>query len=88
MTLSEVNLTGQVAIVTGGGRGLGRVMAQTLANAGAAIAVAGRTAQHLDETVRAVAKAGGRALAVAADVTDRVAVERMVQQVEQQWMCS
>jgi NAD(P)-dependent dehydrogenase (short-subunit alcohol dehydrogenase family) len=82
--IPKVDLTGQIAIVTGGGRGLGRVMAQELAAAGAAVAVVGRSQLHLDETVSELEKAGARALAVAADVTDRLAVERMVQQVEQQ----
>jgi NAD(P)-dependent dehydrogenase (short-subunit alcohol dehydrogenase family) len=83
--LSEINLAGQVAIVTGSGRGLGRVMAQTLAASGAAVAVVGRSASHLDETVKAIEKANGRAMAFVADVTDWLAVEQMAQQVEQQF---
>ena len=80
----EINLEGQVAIVTGGGRGLGRVYAQTLAKAGAAVAVMARTASELDETVALIEKADGRAIALPADVTDAEAVERVVAEVEEQ----
>ena len=59
--LSEtpVNLTGQVALVTGGGRGLGRAFALALAGAGAQVAVTARTAAQLAETVQLIERAGG-----------------------------
>jgi NAD(P)-dependent dehydrogenase (short-subunit alcohol dehydrogenase family) len=75
-------LSGQVAIVTGGGRGLGRTMAQTLAAAGAAVAVVARTEAEINDTAALIEQAGGRAIAIPADVADNAAVERMVQQVE------
>jgi NAD(P)-dependent dehydrogenase (short-subunit alcohol dehydrogenase family) len=74
--------TTQVAIVTGGGRGLGRAFAQALSAAGAAVAVTARTEAQLQETVRLIADAGGTALAFAADVTDQPAMERVVAEVE------
>jgi NAD(P)-dependent dehydrogenase (short-subunit alcohol dehydrogenase family) len=74
------DLTGQVAIVTGGGRGIGRAIAQALAEAGAKVAVASRTHQELNETVALIVKTGGQAIAVAVDVTDERAVEHMVQE--------
>src|SRR5258708_33512645 len=77
-----VDLTGQIAIVTGGGRGLGRVMAQALAAAGAAVAVVARSKVELTEISHVIDQDGGRAIAVPVDVTDRDAVERMVQDVE------
>ena len=80
----EVELGGQVAIVTGGGRGIGRAFALALANTGAAVAVVARSADQLAETVALVEEAGGRAVAVTADVTDQQAVERMVCHVDQQ----
>lgn len=77
-------LTGQVALVTGGGRGIGRAIALAQTQAGAKVAVAARSRQQLDETVTVIAKTGGQALAIAADVTDEAAVERMVEQTVQQ----
>ena len=71
-------LKGQVAIVTGAGRGFGRVIATRLAAEGAAVTVTARTQAQLDETVAQILAAGGRAHAVVADVTDREQVERVV----------
>jgi NAD(P)-dependent dehydrogenase (short-subunit alcohol dehydrogenase family) len=65
----------QVALVTGGGRGLGRAVAVALAREGCAVAVTGRTPQDLDATV---AQLGGRGLALPGDATDRAAVEEAV----------
>jgi NAD(P)-dependent dehydrogenase (short-subunit alcohol dehydrogenase family) len=80
----HIDLAGQVAIVTGGGRGIGRAMVLALARAGAAVAVVARTADQLAETVALVEGAGGWAIAYPADVTDRIAIERIVAQVEEQ----
>lgn len=68
------DLSGQVAWVTGGGRGLGRAYAEALAAAGATVAVTARTADQLDETVERITSRGGRARAVRGDVTDEDAV--------------
>ena len=54
---------GKVALVTGGGSGMGRAMAQEFARLGAAVAVAGRRPEPLEETVALIADAGGRAVA-------------------------
>jgi NAD(P)-dependent dehydrogenase (short-subunit alcohol dehydrogenase family) len=83
-TNEQTNLIGQVAIVTGGGRGIGRAMALALAKAGAAVAVVARTEDQLAETVVLIEQAGGHAIAVTADVTDQQAVEQMAREVEQQ----
>ena len=73
-------LDGQVAIVTGAGRGIGRAIAETLAREGAAVVLAARTRQQLAEVAAAVKSGGGRALAVPTDVTLDAAVDALVEQ--------
>jgi len=81
--LDQFRLAGRRALVTGGGRGLGRVIAQALAEAGADVAVAGRTLDVCEEAAREIAAATGRrTLALAADVTLAAEVERLVREVE------
>ncbi len=63
-------LQGSVALVTGGGRGVGRIVACALADAGAAIALVARSDDELAHTVHLIEAAGGRAAAATADVTD------------------
>ncbi len=67
-------LQGKVALVTGGGSGLGRAMARRFASLAASVAVLGRDAAKLDAVVGEIVAAGGRAAAVSADVRDPVAV--------------
>ena len=68
------DLAGEVALVTGGGRGFGRAIAMQLAEAGAAVGVIARSRDQIDEVAAAIESAGGRALAVPCDVTDRAQV--------------
>lgn len=77
-------LSGQVAIVTGGGRGLGQAFAQALAAAGAKVAITARTASQLTETVTLIEEAGGTAIAFTADVTDQPAMVSVIAEVERQ----
>lgn len=79
-----IRLDGQVALVTGGGRGIGRAIAIALSAAGAAVAVCARSADQLGQTVRQIEDRGGRALAIPTDVGDGRAVGRTVEQVERQ----
>ena len=61
-------LNGRAAIITGGGRGIGRYIALRFAAEGAAVAIAGTDRERLEETSAEIAGAGGRALPLQADV--------------------
>jgi NAD(P)-dependent dehydrogenase (short-subunit alcohol dehydrogenase family) len=77
--LAEGTFDGRVAIVTGGGSGVGRALALELARLGAGVAVAGRRPEPLAETVRLIEERGGRGLAQPTDVRDPDAVEALVE---------
>lgn len=75
---NSFDLTGRVAVVTGGNGGIGLGMALGLAEAGAAVLVAGRDAKKNEEAVRQIAATGARAEAVQADVTREADCRAMV----------
>ena len=74
-------LLNQVGIVTGGGRGLGQAYALALAKAGAAIAIVSRSDVQLERTVALATRAGATVRAYPGDVTNPIAVERIVSSV-------
>jgi len=74
------SLAGRAALVTGGGQGLGRGLAIGLAQAGADVAVAGRTADRLEATAAEIKALGRRAVVVTADVTRRGDPDRIVEE--------
>ena len=78
----ESPLSGQVALVTGGGRGIGRAIAFALADAGAAVAVIARSQTEVGETASAINGGGGRAIGLTADVTDRMGVDASAAEAE------
>lgn len=82
MSLDVFKLQGRVALVTGGNRGLGFVMAQALAEAGADVVVTSRQQEKAEASASTIAEATGqRALGLAVDITDARQVKAMVQTV-------
>jgi 2-deoxy-D-gluconate 3-dehydrogenase len=75
------DLSGKVAVVTGGNGGIGLGMARGLAKAGAAVAIVGRNEQKSAAAVAELKQAGAKAISVAADVTDKAAVDAMAERV-------
>lgn len=76
--MNAFRLDGQVAVVTGAGKGIGRGIALCLAEAGADVVVSARTSSDIDEVADAVRKTGRRAAAVAADVTDGEQLDALI----------
>ena len=76
--IKEFGLEGSTALVTGGGRGIGRAIALVLAEAGADVAVASRTLAQLEETAGEIRDLGRRSVAIQADVADSAQVDEMV----------
>ena len=79
MTLNTEDLTGTVALVTGASSGIGETTALTLARHGAAVAIAARRKDRLDQLAGEIEAAGGRALVIEADITDPAQAQEAVQ---------
>ncbi len=75
--MSGFDLTGKVAMVTGGGRGIGRAISEALATHGATVVVCGRNTAPMQETVDAITQRGGRAALMPADVSDETDAVRL-----------
>ena len=78
--MSNFRLDGKTAIITGGAGGLGRSMVATYAEAGANVVVASRNLENCQKIVDQVTNAGGKALALAVDITDEASVDHMIEQ--------
>lgn len=80
-----MKLSGKVAVVTGGGTGIGQGAAIALAAEGARVMVMGRRPEPLNETVAQIEKAGGEAFACPSDVTKVEAIQAAAKQVQERW---
>ena len=76
-------LSGRVAVITGAGKGIGRATAEAIAQAGAHVVVAARTAKQVEDVAGSIRKGGGAATAVTADVGRAADVERLFQEAAQ-----
>ena len=83
--LDAFDLTGKVAVLTGGNTGLGEGFARALSEAGAGVAIAARTRDRSEEVAREISDSGGSAMVVDLDVTDRGSVERMLEGVTERF---
>jgi 3-oxoacyl-[acyl-carrier protein] reductase len=68
--MSEPQLKGKVAVITGAGRGIGQAIAIAFAQSGASVCCSARTVDEINQTTSMIASRGGKAISVAADVTD------------------
>lgn len=83
--MAEQKLTGKAAIITGAAQGIGKAIAQTLARAGAAVAIADMKLDGAQATAREIEKEGGKAMGVAMDVTNEAQVDKGIDAVAQQF---
>ena len=80
-----MELLGRRALITGGGRGIGRHLALRFAREGARLALTARSQVALEETAEAIKKNGGECIVAVADVTDAAQMENVVESVRQAW---
>ena len=83
--LKDLQFKGEVVVVTGGGAGIGRACAEALAELGATVVVAGRTAATLDETAAILESRGAECLPVVTDVSNEDQVAALARTVEARW---
>ena len=81
--MAEQQLAGKVALITGSGRGIGAAIASRLAELGAITVLCGRTQSHIDQTAARIAAAGGRAQAIACDVSNWTSVAALAAKAQQ-----
>ena len=78
MTTDTTSLNGRTAIVTGASSGIGLAIAKQLAAVGVHVFLAGRTAEPMEETKRAIEQQGGSAFVITADVRDPLQIEHLI----------
>lgn len=77
-------IDGRIALVTGAGRGIGRAIAEALAREGCKVVVSARSADELQSVVAGIAKSGGSAVALKADLADRAQTQQLIDRAIQQ----
>jgi 3-oxoacyl-[acyl-carrier protein] reductase len=85
MSSAATPLSGQVAVVTGAGRGIGAAIARGLAGLGSAVVVCGRTSAHVDQTVQTIVKSGNWAEAMPCDVASAESVDALANHVRERY---
>jgi NAD(P)-dependent dehydrogenase (short-subunit alcohol dehydrogenase family) len=70
-------MDGKISLITGSGRGIGRAVAELFAAEGATVVLTARTGDEIEKTAASIESAGGKAVAVAGDITDETSVERL-----------
>ncbi|HEY7167502.1 MAG TPA: SDR family NAD(P)-dependent oxidoreductase [Candidatus Binatia bacterium] len=77
-----MKLDGKIALITGGGRGIGKAVAMAYARAGAAVGICARTEKEIEETRSEIVGLGGRCEAWACDISDLESVDKLIKQME------
>ncbi|MSP40516.1 MAG: SDR family NAD(P)-dependent oxidoreductase [Deltaproteobacteria bacterium] len=78
-------LSGKVAIVTGGGTGIGKAIARSLGKSGAAVAILSRSAAHIDSAAAELSRLGLTVLALPTDVRDKAQIQRALAEIVAKW---
>jgi NAD(P)-dependent dehydrogenase (short-subunit alcohol dehydrogenase family) len=80
-----MSVEGKVALITGGGSGLGEAAARILAREGAKVAVTGRTEDEVKEVAESINRSGGEAIPIVADISDPSSMDKTVEQIVGRW---